>query len=91
MMSPSSMPVSADSSSWSLYFKTQPEYEDLFDDKTYVERLEKISRVLFDDSTAVEIIQSSASADRATKAQCQGDNRLTEALSETLNPQLRIM
>jgi hypothetical protein len=90
-MSPSSMPLSADSSLWSLYFKTQPEYEDLFDDKTYVERLKELSRVLFGDSTTVEIIESSASADRVTKTQCQGDDHLTEALSETLNPQLRIM
>jgi hypothetical protein len=46
------------SSSWSLYFASQPNHDSmLFDEKSYVERLEQLSSVLFGDSTDVEIIQ----------------------------------
>lgn len=92
MMSSPSMPVTADSGPWSLYFTAQPECDAmLFDDKTYVERLEELSPVLFDVSTAVEIIQSTTDSDRTTKTQFQEDDCLAEQLSKTPNPQLRIM
>jgi hypothetical protein len=92
MMSWPSMSASADSGLWSLYFTAQPEYDAmLFDDNTYVERLEELSPVLFDKSTAVEIIQSSPDSDRTTKTQFQDEDSLAEQLSKTSNPQLRIM
>jgi hypothetical protein len=92
MMSSPSMSASADSGPWSLYFTAQPEYDAmLFDDNTYVERLEELSPVLFDKSIAVEIIQSSTDSDRTTKTQFQDEDSLAEQLSKTPNPQLRIM
>lgn len=63
----------------------------LFDEKTYLERLEHLSPVLFNNSTNVEIIESSTSAERATKIQLQDEATLAEQLSKQPNPTLRIM
>lgn len=60
----------------------------LFDDKAYIERLEQLSPVLFDTSTAVEIIQSS---DKTTIIKLQDEDGLEEQLSQIPNPQLKIM
>lgn len=80
------------SSSWSLYFAGQPNHDSmLFDEKTYVERLEQLSSVLFGDSTDVEIIQSLGNSDKTTVIQLRNEDGLAGQLDEKLCPSMRIM
>jgi hypothetical protein len=62
----------------------------LFDEKTYVERLEQLSPVLFGDSTDVEIIQSLGNSDK-TKTQLRGEDALAGQLNKMPSPSMRIM
>ena len=79
------------SSSWSLYFAAQPNHDSmLFDEETYVERLEQLSSVLFSDSTDVEIIQSLSNSDK-TKIHFRDEGELAKRLNETPSPPMRIM